>query len=80
MSLCRLYQKHGIKRKVIRKKKVLPFGGEEEHEKQLKEARDGLQEHFKLGSKIVYLDEVFFTRTVNQTRDYCNTHSSYFVD
>ena len=80
MALCRLYKKHGIRRKVIRKKKVLPFGGELKHKEQLEEARAGLEEHIKLGNKVVYLDEVFFTRTVNQTRDYCNSYSSYFVD
>ena len=32
MVLCRLYRKHGIRRKVIRKKKCVPFGGEKERE------------------------------------------------
>ena len=32
------------------------------------------------GAKIVYLDQVFFTRTVNQTRDFCARFNSHFVD
>ena len=80
MTLWRLYKKHGIKRKAVRKAKTLPDGGEKRWEEQKQRAREGLRQAIKNKAKLIFLDEIVFSKTTLQTQDYSPSYNSFKID
>ena len=76
-SLRSLYLSHGIKRKLIRKRKSLYPGNEERIREQTEEARSKLQQAIDEGIKVIYCDEVVFTKSTNQKADFTNRCSTF---
>ena len=75
-SLSKLYRSHGIKRKLIRKKKSLYPGSEERIREQTEQARVQLQAAIDSNVKVIYCDEAVFTKSTNQKACFtnrCNT-------
>jgi hypothetical protein len=80
MTLWRLYKKNGIKRKAVRKAKTLPDGGEKRWEEQKQRARAGTRLAIKNKAKLIYLDEVVFSKTTLQTQDFSSSYNGFKID
>ena len=70
MSLWRLYKRHGVKRKAVRKAKQLPDGGEPRWRQQMIQAREGVRQAIKDKAKLIYIDEIVFSKSSMQTHDF----------
>ena len=74
--LQRLYAKYQIRRKVVRMVKVPPPGKAHDYERLREMASMKLQAAVDKGVKVIYVDEVAFTKKTIQTRDYSNKYEN----
>ena len=61
-SLRRLYLKHGVKMKKVRQEKMMPMSQWKNFDEDRSEVVDKLQEARKEGRKVIFLDEICFTK------------------
>ena len=74
--LQRLYAKHKIRKKVVRMVKVPPVDKTDEYEKLRITARNRLQVAVDRKARIIFVDEVAFTKKTIQKRDYSNKYDN----
>ena len=74
--LQRLYAKHHIRRKVVRMVKVAPPDKSKDYERLREMACTKLQAAVDNGIRVIYVDEVAFTKKTIQTRDYSNKYEN----
>ena len=72
-ELRRVYAANRIRRHLVRRKKSLIVGGEQELARQTKDARNELQAAIDDGRKIIFIDQTFFTRLMFQRWVFANT-------
>ena len=61
-SLRRLYLKHGVKMKKVRQEKMMPLSQWKNFDEDKSEVVDKIREARKEGRKIIFLDEICFTK------------------
>ena len=86
-KLWHLFRKHGIKYKCVATKKVVDRDKRDQINEEVKVAFRKLQDARKSKTKVVYCDELMFTKHTNKTRDWSakghNTvvgESNYYTD
>ena len=78
--LRRLYLQHGINRKKVRQEKYMPGRLQQQFKTNCQNARETLSIVQRMGRRIVYLDEVNFTKRSVLLRDWSRRNSNLTVD
>ena len=68
--MCRFYHRHCIRRKAITKYKTPPPDKQEKYNQIRKDALEALKEAWAANEKVIYLDEVVFTKHTIPKLDY----------
>ena len=79
-SLLSVYSKHRIHRKMVRMIKIQEDSKMEEYEVLRSIAREQLQEKFNRKIKVIFCDEVVFTKKTCQLREYSNKYKNIVLD
>ena len=69
-SLRRLYLSHGVRRKKVRKEKVMPPRLKERYSEQCCAVLAKINEEKSSGRKIIYCDEIVFSKLALQTKEW----------
>ena len=79
-SLRKLYLKHGIKRKKIRQVKSSEYRARADYKYKCRALSQVLDEVRREGRKIIFLDEINFTKLSLPPREWSNKHSNLAVE
>jgi hypothetical protein len=79
-TLRRLYLKHGIKRKKVRQEKYMPLSTRQRFTSDCQDLLSKLDLMKRENKKIVYLDEINFTKRSLSLREWSNRGSNLSVD
>ena len=80
MSLCLFYKKHSIRRKRVTRFKSAPPNKQAEYDVWQMESWNALQTAFRAKERVVYVDEVVFTKATIPRLDYALKYSNQTVD
>ena len=76
MTLCRFYKQHSIKRKKITRYKTATPDKRLEYQQWKLESWIALKNAFDAKEKVIYVDEVVFTKATIPTLDYARRYSN----
>ena len=79
-SLRRLYLAHGIKRKIVRQEKLRPSHIRDNLTESKRKKLDEINAAVAAGRKILWLDELNFTKRTLQSKEWSPKHSNLSVD
>ena len=79
-SLRRLYLSHGVRRKKVRKEKVLPPRLKERYTEQCCAVLANIHAAKSSGRKLVYCDEIVFSKLALQTKEWSTKNTNLTVD
>ena len=79
-TLRRLYLRHGVRRKKVRQEKVLPGSMRAEFQQRCRTLLDKLAEVKARGLRLVWLDEVSFTKRSINMREWSGRNSNLTID
>ena len=79
-SLRRLYLSHGVRRKKVRKEKVLPPRLKERYTEQCCAVLANIHAEKSSGRKLVYCDEIVFSKLALQTKEWSTKNTNLTVD
>ena len=80
MSLCLFYKKHSIRRKKVTRFKSAAPSKQAEYDVWQMESWNALQAAFRAKERVIYIDEVVFTKTTIPRLDYAPKYSNQTVD
>ena len=79
-SLRRLYLRNGVRRKKVRKEKVMPTTLRERYTESCCSVLAKLDEEKTSGRKIIYCDEIVFSKLALQTKEWSGKNTNLAVD
>ena len=79
-TLRRIYTKNRVKRKKVRQEKFMPENVRRSFPQQCRELRDRLAQARQQGLRMIWLDEINFTKRSVSLREYSNCNTNLTVD
>ncbi len=79
-TLRRIYLTHGVKRKKVRQEKVMPLAAWANYGERRRELSENLAQARKEGRKLIYLDEIVFSKRSFLGIDWSRTNQHIHVD
>ena len=79
-SLRRLYLQHRIKRKKVRQEKAMPTAAREQFTDNCRKVLQAVEQAQQVGQRIIYLDEINFTKLSLKDREWSCKNNNLAVD